>query len=98
MPFALTGMGILLLLMAVWISTNTLYWPQSFLPTRWSDFSFWRSLMDSWKADWKAISLMTPLPKEIQLFQALRGCGLLLITAFLAGGWCAASFRTWKRA
>lgn len=85
--------GTLLLLAAVWVVAKTLYWPQSFLPTRWSDFSFWRSLLKGWNADWKAISLMTPLPKEIQLFQMLRGCGVLLITAFLTGGWCAASFR-----
>jgi len=94
----LLAVGALLLLAAIWIVGNAFYWPQSFLPTKWSDFPFWRGLLKDWNADWKAISLMTPLPKEIQLFQALRGCGLLLITAFLAGGWCAASFRTWKRA
>ena len=86
--------GIALLAAAVSVLLSTFYWPQSFLPTKWSDFAFWSNLFEGWKTQWKAISLMTPLPKEIQLFQTLRRCGILLLTAFLAGGWCAASLRT----
>lgn len=72
---------------------KTMYWPQSFLPTKWSDFSFWSSLVESGKTQWKAISLLTPFPKEIQLLSGLRRCGVLLLTALLAGGWCATRWR-----
>ena len=86
----LLAAGTALLTAAVLLMIKTFYWPQSFLPTRWSDFTFWRTLIESWQADWKAMSLMTPLPKEIQLFRALRQCAVLMLTALLAGGWCLA--------
>ena len=70
---------------------KTMYWPQSFLPTKWSDFGFWFDFAENGKTQWKAISLMTPHPKEIQLFSALRRCGVLLLAALLTGGWCATS-------
>ncbi len=69
----------------------TFYWPQSFLPTKWSDFGFWRDLVEGWSALEKAVSLMTPHPKEIQLLRALRWCAVLELSAFLFGGWSATS-------
>lgn len=90
--FFLTA-GIALAAAAVLLFIKTFYWPQSFLPTRWSDFAFWRGLIESWQADWKAISLMTPLPKEIQLFRSLRCCFVLLLVSVLTGGWCCAFVR-----
>ncbi len=90
----LLAAGTALLTAAMLLLIKTFYWPQSFLPTRWSDFTFWRTLIESWQADWKAMSLMTPLPKEIQLFRALRQCAVLMLTALLAGGWCVALFYT----
>ena len=88
--WAFLAAGTALLAASILLLIKTFYWPQSFLPTKWSDFAFWRALVEGWQADWKAISLMTPLPKEIQLFRALRQCAVLLLTACLLGGWCAA--------
>ncbi len=77
-----------LLAIAFAILFHTFYWPQSFLPTKWSNFGFWRELMEGWNTLGKTISLMTPHPKEIQLFAALRWSAMLELTALLAGGWC----------
>ena len=85
--------GAALVAASVVILIKTAFWPQSFLPTKWSDFAFWTNLWHGWEAQWKAISLMTPLPKEIELFQKLRFFGVLLLAALLTGGWCAASLR-----
>lgn len=86
--------GALLATTAFVLLLKTAFWPQQFFPTKWSDFGFWTSLLDGWRAQCKAISLMTSLPKEIELFRATRWCGVLLLTALLTGGWCAASIRT----
>ncbi|MEA4938234.1 MAG: ABC transporter permease [Christensenella sp.] len=77
-----------LLVIALAILLQTFYWPQSFLPTKWSDFGFWRDLVVGWGALGKAVSLMTPHPKEIQLLAALRWCAVLELSAVLFGGWC----------
>jgi hypothetical protein len=79
--------------MTLVILLNMFYWPQSFLPTKWSDFGFWRELVEGWSALGKTVSLMTPHPKEIQLLGALRWCAVLELAALLFGGWCTASFR-----
>lgn len=71
----------------------TFYWPQSFLPTKWSDFGFWRDLVEGWGALGKTVSLMTPHPKEIQLLAALRWCAVLELSAVLFGGWCKTTLR-----
>lgn len=78
---------------ALTILLNTFYWPQSFLPTKWSDFGFWRDLAEGWSALGKTVSLMTPHPKEIQLLAALRWCAVLEVAALLLGGWCITSGR-----
>ena len=78
---------------ALVILFKTFYWPQSFLPTKWSDFGFWRELIKDWNAQAKMISLMTPHPKEIQLFAALRWGAVLELTSLLSGGWCMAVVR-----
>ena len=85
--------GAVLAVMTLVILFNTFYWPQSFLPTKWSDFGFWRDLVEGWSKLGKTISLMTPHPKEIQLLGALRWCAVLELIALLFGGWCAAVVR-----
>ena len=85
--------GAVLIVASAAVLMKTAYWPQSFLPTKWSDFGFWSTLLHGWEAQWKAISLITPLPKEIVFFQQLRCCGVLLLTALLTAGWCTASLR-----
>lgn len=85
--------GALLAAAVVVLLIKTAFWPQQFLPTKWSDFGFWSSLMGGWREQCKAISLITPLPKEIVFFQKARLCGILLLTAFLTAGWGTASGR-----
>lgn len=91
LPFLVAGMALAVAAGVVLIKTA--YWPQSFLPTKWSDFEFWPDLIIGWETQWKAISLMTPLPKEIELFRTIRSCGVLLWTALLMSGLCASSLR-----
>lgn len=79
------------------ILLGTFYWPQSFLPTKWSDFGFWRELIEGWNGLGKTILLISPHPKEIQLFAALRWCAVLELAALLAGGWSAALVRRRQR-
>ncbi len=78
---------------------QTAYWPQSFLPTRWSDFAFWGKWAEACKAEAKTFALMTQTPKEIELFSAMRRCSTALIVSVLSGGWCltTARFARWKR-
>jgi len=80
------------------ILLSTFYWPQSFLPTKWSNFRFWSALVEGWKGLFKTISLLTPHAKEIQLFSALRWCAVLELTALLSGGWYITSWRRLCRA
>ena len=81
-----------LLIVALAILLTTFYWPQSFLPTKWSNFTFWGDWLQGWKALGKAISLLTPHPKEIQLLSAMRWCTVLELISLLAGGWGASVF------
>lgn len=85
--------GAVTLTIALAILFKTFYWPQSFLPTKWSDFGFWRELIEGWNTLGKTVSLMMPHSKEIQLFAALRRCAALESAALLSGGWCAALIR-----
>ena len=66
---------------------STAYWPQSFLPTKWSDFAFWGTWIEACKAEAKTFALMTQTPKEIELFSAIRRCSTALIVSVLLGGW-----------
>ena len=90
--------GIALLALLCWGAASTLFWPQSFLPTKWSNFAFWGQLIDTWRTDVKAFARMTQLPKEIELFSAVRRCAAALIVSILSGGWCASAVRlnAWK--
>ncbi len=81
-----------LLIVALAILLTTFYWPQSFLPTKWSNFTFWGDWLEGWKALGKSVSLLTPQPKEIQLFLAMRWYAVLELISLLAGGWCASVF------
>ena len=87
-----------LLAIALAILLRSFYWPQSFLPTKWSDFGFWRELVEGWSALGKTVSLMTPHPKEIQLLASLRWCAVLELSAVLFGGWCMTTLRQLCRA
>lgn len=63
---------------SVLVLWKTLYLPQQFLPTRAADFAFWRTLLDTWRADWRSITLLSPVPGDIMFFRGMRG--LLLVS------------------
>ncbi len=73
--------------------TKTASWPQSFLPTKWSDFAFWGELLNTCKLEAKTYALMTQTPKEIELFSAARRCIVALLVSILSGGWCVSAAR-----
>lgn len=83
---ALAG-GALLACAALVILANGIYLPQAWLPTKWSDFSFWSRFAEGWRKELVAYSLMTPLPKDIPLFQSLRAGAWHLVLSALFGGW-----------
>lgn len=56
----------------------TFYWPDRFLPTRWSDFAFWPRLLDELHRYFNSLLFLAPASKDIQWFSAVRG--LLLYT------------------
>lgn len=68
---------------AAGIVLKTFYWPQNFLPTRLSDFAFWERLVAEWRAEWKAMTLLTPLPGEITFFSGMRAAIAELAAALL---------------
>lgn len=94
LSFACAGAALLAVCVAGLLKTA--YWPQSFLPTKWSDFSFWGEWIDGCKEQWRAVSLATPLPKDILLRTALRRCTLCLLLSLPLAGWSASEFRRWN--
>lgn len=91
-PYRVAGVAVAALLCFGLVSTA--FWPQSWLPTKWSDFAFWGRLIEAWQTQAKACALMTQLPKEIKLFSIVRRCAAALMISILSGGWCAASVRS----
>ncbi|MEG1754984.1 MAG: ABC transporter permease [Clostridia bacterium] len=71
--------------MLIWLLAIYPDFPQMYLPTKWSDFSFWGKQFDQWRQAWQEISLLTPMPKEVQFFSALRQCLMLLAAATATG-------------
>ena len=61
----------------------TFYWPRAYLPTRCSDLAFWGALWRGWRENWRALTLATPLPKDVQFYQAARGIALGTALALL---------------
>lgn len=63
-----------------WLLGLTPYWPARFLPTQWSDFGFWGALFQQAGQTQEALSYLTPVPKDMALFGALKQ-GLLSLGA-----------------
>lgn len=59
--------------------------PDDYIPTRWSDFSFWTLL---WEQKWESVRLLVQTPKSdldsgwIEAFVRTLGCGILAEMAF----------------
>jgi len=77
---------------AVIVASSTVYIPQTWLPTKWSDFGFWGRLVEGWRENFIAYSLMTPLPKDVILFQSLRRGALEALLVLLFGSWSLSLF------
>lgn len=48
------------------------YIPQRFIPTRWSDFSFWGEKWEELKSSYYQLIYLIPCPKDIILLESLR--------------------------
>ena len=55
-----------------WLLEFHLYWPDRFLPTRWSDFTFWPELIKAQTDYFESLSFLQPVPKDMQWFSAVR--------------------------
>ena len=60
--------------------------PDDYIPSRWSDFSFWAQL---WEQKWQAVRMLVQMPKTdldsgwIEAFVRTLGFGIFAVTAFL---------------
>ncbi len=68
--FCLALAGIFYLLK--WLLAFHIYWPDRFLPTRWSDFTFWPELAKAQTDYFESLSFLQPVPKDMQWFSAVR--------------------------
>lgn len=57
--------------------------PAEYVPTRWSDFSFWPELFTSWKAETVALLAAAKLRPELSLFPYMAGSAYGLLSAVL---------------
>ncbi len=55
-----------------WLLEFHLYWPERFLPTRWSNFTFWPELVKAQTDYFERLSFLQPVPKDMQWFSAVR--------------------------
>ena len=75
-------LGVILLGAAlVWFMEVKLYLPQSFLPTKWSDFSFWSKNQQTFLEWLKSISYLTPNEKDLMFQQYTLRCLIYTGTA-----------------
>lgn len=74
------------------VASSTVYIPQAWLPTKWSDFAFWGRLLEGWQEKLITYSLMTPLPKDVILFQSLRWGALKALLILIFGSWSLSLF------
>lgn len=85
-------LGLVTVCAALIVLWNTAYLPQAWLPTKWSDFAFWNRLLEGWRENFTAYSLMTPLPKDVVLFQSLRRGALYAMLVLFFGVWSLSLF------
>lgn len=85
-------LGLTVVCAALIVLWNTAYLPQAWLPTKWSDFGFWNRLLEGWRENFAAYSLMIPLPKDVLLFQSLRRGALEALLVLIFGSWSLSLF------
>ena len=77
-------LGIILLGAAlVWFMEFKLYLPQSLLPTKWSDFSFWSKNQESFLEWMNSITYLTPNEKDLMFQQYTLRCLIYTGTAVI---------------
>lgn len=69
----ITYTGLFLLLVQVLFRSKrlSLYYPQRWIPTRWSDFEFFHRLFQEFNIQWMDYSYLVPLPKDKILFHII---------------------------
>lgn len=80
-PLQLIFLGIALVslfYLLAWLLELQLDWPDRFLPTRWSDFTFWQELFKAQTDYFERLSFLQPMPKDMQWFSAVRRLFLFL--------------------
>jgi hypothetical protein len=70
--FMIFILGVLFLL--GWITEFRIVFPERWIPTRWSDFSFWIERWQEASKQQEELEYLVPVTKDILLFQALRRC------------------------
>lgn len=67
----------------VFFKTTRLYFPDRWIPTRWSDFSFWSRIAKEWRVKWTDFSYLIPLQKDTILRNTILLCNVMSILTTL---------------
>lgn len=81
------------LLSYVFFKTKKFYFPDRWIPTRWSDFGFWTRILKEWKLKWTDFSYLIPLQKDIILRNTIILCNIM---SALATCTVAVLLKRWK--
>lgn len=77
----------------VFFKTTKFYFPDRWIPTRWSDFGFWTRIVEEWKLKWADFSYLIPLQKDIILRNTILLCNAMSALATCA---IAMLLKRWK--
>ena len=67
----LLGLAAIAFVLLKWLLDLTTYWPDRFLPTRWSDFEFWPKLAHELRTYFSDLRFLPPMSKELQWSSAI---------------------------
>lgn len=74
---------ICVLLCYIFLKTTRLYIPDRWIPTRWSDFSFWSRIAKEWRMKWMDYSYLIPLQKDKILKNTILLCNVMSVLTTL---------------
>lgn len=77
---------ICVLICYIFIKTTRLYFPDRWIPTRWSDFSFWNRILKEWRVKWMDYSFLIPLQKDTILRNTILLCNVMSVLTTLEIG------------
>ncbi len=81
--FLMISFCIVLLLLS-WMIEFRIALPERWIPTRWSDFTFWMERWQELVKQLEKLEYLEPVTKDILLFQALRRCATFHIITLVA--------------